>query len=107
MQYSRDIRDFLDGAWIGRGSLFFRPSRSPDLTVLEFCLCGIKELVFATRQTTRDSMFEIIRISIQSRGTWGKVAPRGKVILYDISNMVTTSIGVFAYIIPLTYVQLT
>lgn len=69
--FSREVRNFLDDAypdrWIGRGSLFFWPARSPDLTVLDFYLWGrIKELVFATRPTTRDNMVDRIRNAIQS-----------------------------------------
>lgn len=69
--YFREVREFLENAypdrWIGRGSLFFWPARSPDLTVLDFYLWGrIKNLVFATRPTTRDNMIMRIRNAVQS-----------------------------------------
>lgn len=63
--YSRNVQDFLNrhfpNRWIGRGSLFFWPPRSPDLTCLDFYLWGrIKDLVYKTRPTTREDM--IVRI---------------------------------------------
>ena len=59
------MQDFLNrhfpNRWIGRGSLFFWPPRSPDLTCLDFYLWGrIKDLVYKTRPTTREDM--IVRI---------------------------------------------
>lgn len=69
--FSLNVQDFLDKTypdrWIGRGSLFHWPARSPDLTCPDFYLWGrIKDLVFATRPTTRDDMIERIRNAIQS-----------------------------------------
>lgn len=63
--FSQNVRNFLDirfaNRWIGRGSLFPWPPRSPDLTVLDFYLWGrLKELVFATRPTTPEDM--VVRI---------------------------------------------
>lgn len=59
--FSQRVRRFLDGnyrnRWIGRGSLFPWPPRSPDLTVLDFYLWGrLKDIVYKTRPTTRDDM---------------------------------------------------
>ncbi|XP_050306139.1 uncharacterized protein LOC126743197 [Anthonomus grandis grandis] len=69
--FARDVRQFLDltypARWIGRGSVFPWPPRSPDLTVLDFYLWGrIKHLVFATRPTTSENMVERIREAIES-----------------------------------------
>lgn len=69
--FSREVRDFLDisypNRWIGRGSLFPWPARSPDLTVLDFYLWGrIKDLVFKTRPTTPENMVERIQGAIQN-----------------------------------------
>lgn len=53
--------------WIGRGSIFPWPARSPDLTVLDFYLWGrIKDLVFKTRPITRDDIKERIREAVRS-----------------------------------------
>lgn len=69
--FSQVVRNFLDisfpNRWIGRGSLFPWPARSPDLTVLDFYLWGrLKDLVFQTRPTTPENMIERIRNSITS-----------------------------------------
>lgn len=63
--FSQRVRDFLNvrylNRWIGRGSLFPWPPRSPDLTVLDFYLWGrIKDIVYKTRPTTPDNMIERI-----------------------------------------------
>ena len=53
--FARNVREFLEV--IGRGSLFPWPPRSPDLTVLDFYLWWkLKDIVFATRPTTRQNM---------------------------------------------------
>lgn len=69
--YSVAVRTFLNqtypNKWIGRGSLFNWPARSPDLSCLDFYLWGrIKDLVFANRPTTRQDMINRIRNSISS-----------------------------------------
>lgn len=69
--YSQRVRDFLNvrypNRWIGRGSLFPWPPRSPDLTVLDFYLWGkIKDIVYETRPTTREDMIHRIEIAINS-----------------------------------------
>lgn len=69
--YSQRVRDFLNiiypNRWIGRGSLFPWPPRSPDLTVLDFYLWGrIKDIVYKTRPTTREDMIDRIEIAINS-----------------------------------------
>lgn len=69
--FSHMVRDFLDigypNRWIGRGSLFAWPPRSPDLTVLDFYLWGrIKDIVYKTRPTTRDNMIERIENALNS-----------------------------------------
>lgn len=69
--YSQRVRDFLNvrypNRWIGRGSLFPWPPRSPDLTVLDFYLWGrIKNIVYETRPTTREDMINRIEIAINS-----------------------------------------
>lgn len=67
--FSQRVRDFLDTSypnrWIGRGSLFPWPPRSPDLTVLDFYLWGrLKDIVYQTRPTTRENMIERIQSAI-------------------------------------------
>lgn len=69
--FSANVRDYLDNQfpnrWIGRGSLFPWPARSPDLTCLDFYLWGrIKDLVFQTRPTTRENMIARIQEAINS-----------------------------------------
>lgn len=64
--FAVNVREFLDAhypdRWIGRGSTFPWPARSPDLTCLDFHLWGrVKDLVFATRPTTRENMIQRIR----------------------------------------------
>lgn len=68
--FAVNVRAFLDttypGRWIGRGSIFPWPARSPDLTCLDFYLWGrVKDIVFATRPTTRDNMIARIRDCLQ------------------------------------------
>lgn len=69
--FAANVRHYLDAAfpdrWIGRGSIFPWPARSPDLTVLDFYLWGrIKDLVFKTRPTTPEDMKDRIRQAVQS-----------------------------------------
>lgn len=69
--YSNNVRNFLNrqfpDSWIGRGSLFGWPARSPDLTSLDFYLWGrIKDLVYITRPTTREDMIARIRNAINN-----------------------------------------
>lgn len=59
--FSRNVREHLDRRyhhrWIGRGSLFPWPPRSPDLTCLDFYLWGrLKDIVYQIPPTTRDDM---------------------------------------------------
>ena len=65
------VRNYLDaifpGKWIGRGSVFPWPSRSPDLTCLDYYLWGrLKDLVFQNRPTSRENMILRIENAIQS-----------------------------------------
>ena len=51
--FSRNVRNYLDAAyglhWIGRGGPVLWPSRSPDLTCLDFFFWGhIKSMVYET-----------------------------------------------------------
>lgn len=69
--FSINVREYLNlrypGKWIGRGSVFPWPPRSPDLTCLDFYLWGrLKDLVFQTRPTTREDMVNRIRNAIDS-----------------------------------------
>lgn len=69
--FSREVRDFLETRfphrWIGRGSLFPWPPRSPDLTVMDFYLWGrLKDIVYQTRPTTPEDMVERIETGIAS-----------------------------------------
>lgn len=69
--YSRIIQDFLNerfpNRWVGRGSLFPWPARSPDLTCLDFYLWGrVKDLVYKIRPTTPEDMIVRIRNAINS-----------------------------------------
>ena len=53
--------------WIGRGSVFPWPARSPDLTVLDFYFWGrVKDPVFQSRPTTRNNMILRIQNAIRS-----------------------------------------
>lgn len=72
--FAASVREYLDaaypGRWIGRGSIFPWPARSPDLTCLDFYLWGrIKDLVFQTRPTTRADMINRITVAIRSIST--------------------------------------
>lgn len=69
--YSRAVQDFLNqqfpNRWIGRGSLFPWPPRSPDLTCLDFYLWGrLKALVYKTRPTTRENMIGRIQNALDN-----------------------------------------
>lgn len=69
--FAIDVRNYLDfrypGKWIGRGSMFGWPARSPDLTCLDFYLWGrLKDMVFQIRPTTRDDMINRIRTAVES-----------------------------------------
>lgn len=69
--FAVNVREFLDraypGRWIGRGSLFPWPARSPDLTVLDYYLWGrVKDVVFANRPTTRENMMERITAALRN-----------------------------------------
>lgn len=64
--YPRAVRNFLNAhypnRWIGRGSDFPWPPRSPDLNPLDFFLWGyMKELVYETESRTRDDLLEKIQ----------------------------------------------
>lgn len=68
--FSTIVREYLDvtfpARWIGRGSLFPWPARSPDLTCLDFYLWGrLKDIVFQNRPTTRENMINRIRSAIR------------------------------------------
>lgn len=72
--YSINVRNHINGTfrerWIGRGSLFPWPARSPDLTCLDFYLWGrLKDIVFQTPPTTRMDMENRIRNSIRQLST--------------------------------------
>lgn len=69
--FAINVREHLDAEytdrWIGRGSLFPWPPRSPDLTVLDFYFWGrVKDLVFQSRPTTRENMILRIQNAINS-----------------------------------------
>lgn len=64
--FSRQVLRFLNrnypDRWIGRGSRFPWPPRSPDLTKLDFFFWGfIKSVVYNIPPTTRQDMMERIR----------------------------------------------
>lgn len=68
--FSINVREHLNEAypdrWIGRGSLFPWPARSPDLTCLDFYLWGrLKDIVFQTRPTTREDMRNRIQNAVR------------------------------------------
>ncbi|XP_050294949.1 uncharacterized protein LOC126735091 [Anthonomus grandis grandis] len=59
--FAVQVRTFLNqrypDRWIGRGSFFPWPARSPDLTCLDFYLWGrIKAIVFSSIPTNRENM---------------------------------------------------
>lgn len=69
--FAVNVRDFLNTTypdkWIGRGSIFPWPPRSPDLTCLDFYLWGrVKDIVFTVKPTTRDNLIERIRNCLQT-----------------------------------------
>lgn len=69
--FAVNVRQYLNemfpNRWIGRGSLFPWPARSPDLTCLDFYLWGrLKDIVFQTEPTTRENMQERIHNAINS-----------------------------------------
>lgn len=69
--YSLVVRNFLNeyfpDRWIGRGSLFPWPARSPDLTCLDFYLWGrVKDIVYKVQPTTRADMIIRIRNALNS-----------------------------------------
>lgn len=69
--YSRIVQDFMNQQfptrWIGRGSLFPWPPRSPDLTCMDFYLWGrINNLVYKTQLTTREDMIGRIENAVNS-----------------------------------------
>ena len=66
-----NVREHIDAVfqqrWIGRGSLFPWPPRSPDLTCLDFYLWGrLKDIVFQTQPTTREDLKNRIRTAIRT-----------------------------------------
>lgn len=69
--FALDVRNYLNFAfpyrWIGRGSLFSWPPRSPDLTCLDFYLWGrLKDIVYQARHRTRENMIARIRNTIRN-----------------------------------------
>lgn len=67
--FAVNVREHLNAAfpqrWIGRGSLFPWPPRSPDLTCLDFYLWGrLKEIVYLTQPTTKQDMENRIRSAV-------------------------------------------
>lgn len=67
IQVREHLNETYRNRWIGRGSLFPWPARSPDLTCLDFYLWGrLKDLVFQTRPTSREDMKNRIRNAIRS-----------------------------------------
>lgn len=65
---SRQVREYLNNRyhdnWIGLHGPVLWPARSPDLTSPDFYLWGfLKNLVFASKPTTREDMMERIRVA--------------------------------------------
>ena len=61
------LNETYPGRWIGRGSLFPWPPRSPDLSCLDFYYWArIKDLVYITRPTTREDMIQRITDAARS-----------------------------------------
>jgi hypothetical protein len=63
-----DVRDHVDitfpNRWMGRGGPVHWPPRSPDLTPLDFFLCGnIKSLVYETPMETREELVARILVA--------------------------------------------
>jgi len=59
--FSREVRNFLNyrfpGRWIERGGPHSWPARSPDLSLLDYCVWGwMKELVYSVKVGTRDAL---------------------------------------------------
>ena len=68
--YTRHVMQHLNDTfpirWIGRGNTFNWPPRSPDLTQLDFCLCGLmKSGVYRKKVDTRDELrFTILDVMV-------------------------------------------
>ena len=57
----------LPNRWIGHGSTFNWPPRSPDLTALDYCLWGWNNSeVYRTKVDTRDELLHLIMDVIAS-----------------------------------------
>jgi len=59
--FSREVRNFpnyrFPGRWIERGGPHSWPARSPDLSLLDYCVWGwMKELVYSVKVGTRDAL---------------------------------------------------
>ena len=59
--YTRHVRDYLNKSfpdrWLGRGGPVAWPPRSPDLTPLDFYLCGhMKTLVYESKADSRAAL---------------------------------------------------
>ena len=66
--FSRQVRNYLNEIfpqrWIGRGSDFPWPARSPDLNPLDFCVWGyLKSSVYSEAIDTRDQLLQKIENS--------------------------------------------
>jgi hypothetical protein len=57
------LNDTSHNPWIGRGSTINWPSRSPDLTLLDFCLWGwLKSKVNRTKVDTREELLDHVTV---------------------------------------------
>jgi len=55
--FSREVRNFLNYRFPGRGGPHNWPASSPDLSPLDYCVWGwMKELVYSVKVGTRDAL---------------------------------------------------
>lgn len=69
--YSIQVRNFLNqnfpNRWIGRGSEFAWPPRSPDLNPMDFYFWGhLKDLVYKQESATREDLLQKIRDGVNT-----------------------------------------
>lgn len=66
--FSRPVRAYLDAVfpnhWIGRGSVFAWPPRSPDFNPLDFCIWSLlKDIVYKEPIGSREELWQRIQIA--------------------------------------------
>ncbi|XP_022917996.2 uncharacterized protein [Onthophagus taurus] len=88
--FSRQVRDYLDmnfpRRWIGRGSHYTWPPRSPDCNPMDFCVWGfVKSLVYKDNPETREELWQKIVKAVD--------IIRNEQILFNIRRSFSKRIG--------------